>query len=88
MGKLSHIFLLELLNTWELRLKERIKNAKDSSISNHLLQCDFPTTFVDFDILAPDSNKFKLLIKESLIIKCDKAVLNRTTKSFPLDLFD
>ena len=67
---------------------KRIKNAKESAISDHLLQCDSPITFDDFDILASNSNKFKLLIKESLLIKRDKPVLNRTTKSFPLDLFD
>ena len=32
--------------------------------------------------------KDRLLIKESLLIKCDKSVLNRTVKSFPLKLFD
>ena len=37
---------------------------------------------------ASDFDKFKLLIKESLLIKRDKPVLNRTLKSFPLDLFD
>ena len=68
--------------------RKRIKNAKESAISDHLLQCDSPITFDDFDILASDSNKFKLLIKESLLIKRDELVLNRTTKSFPLDLFD
>ena len=42
----------------------------------------------DFDILASDSNKFKLLVKESLLIKRDKLVLNRTTTSFLVDLFN
>ena len=65
-----------------------IKNVKESTISDHLLQCGSPITFDYFDILASHSNKFKLLIKESLLIKHDKPVLNRTTKSFPLDLFD
>ena len=63
-------------------------NAKEPTISDHLLQCDSPITFDDFDISASESNKFKLLIKESLLIKRDKPVLNRTTKSFLLDLFD
>ena len=31
---------------------KRIKNAKESAISDHLLQCDSPITFDDFDILA------------------------------------
>ena len=37
---------------------------------------------------ASDFDKFKLLIKESLLIKRDKPGLNGTLKSFPLDLFD
>ena len=67
---------------------KRTKNAKEWAISDHLLQCDSPMTFDDFDILVSDTKKFKLLIKESLLIKRYKPVLNRTTKSFPLDLFD
>ena len=75
------------METSNLTVK-RIKNAKESAICDHLLQCDSPITFADFDILASDSNKFKLLIKESLLIKRDKPALNRTTKSLLLDLFD
>ena len=59
---------------------ERIKNTKKPAISDHLLQCDFPITFDDFDILASESNQFMLFKKESLLIKRDKPVLNRTTK--------
>ena len=61
-------------------MRKRIKNIKDLAISDHLLQCDFRITFDVFDILTSDSNKLKLLIKESLLIKRDKRVLNRTTK--------
>ena len=67
---------------------KRIKNAKELAISDHLLQCESPITFDDFDYLASDSNKFKSLIKESVLIKHHKPVLNRTTKSYQLDLFD
>ena len=42
----------------------------------------------DFNILATESNKFKLLLRESLLIKLGKPILNRTIKSFPLELFD
>ena len=67
---------------------ENIKNAKESAIPDHLSQFNSLITFNYFDTLASDSNKFKLLIKESLLIKCDRPVLNRTTKLFLLDLFD
>ena len=48
---------------------KRIKNAKESAISDHLLQCDSPIAFDNFDILLSDSRRLKLLIKESLLIK-------------------
>ena len=36
-----------------------IKNAKQSAISDHLLQCNFVINFDDFSILATDCNNFK-----------------------------
>ena len=67
---------------------KRVKNVNESSVSEHLLQCVCTIDFNNFDILASDINSFKLLIKESLLIKRDKPVLNHTVKSFPLKLFD
>ena len=65
-----------------------LKNVKQSAISDHLLQCNCTINFDDFSNLAMDCNKFKLLLKEGLLIKRDKPILNRTIKSFPLELFD
>ena len=48
----------------------------------------YTISFDDFDILAANSNKFKLLLREILLIKRDKPSLNWTIKSFPLELFD
>ena len=62
--------------------EKRIKNAQELAISDHQLQYDSSITFDDFDILASDSNKFKLLIKESLLVKRDKPVLNRPKNHF------
>ena len=67
---------------------KRLKIVMQSAISDHLLQCNCTINFDDFDILATESNKFKLLVRESLLIKRDKPILNRTIKSFPLELFD
>ena len=61
---------------------------KESAVSDHRLQYDCVNSFDDFDVLASDTNNFRLLIKESLLIKQDKPILNRTIKSFPLKLFD
>ena len=68
--------------------QKRVKNMKESAVSDYRLQCDCVISFDDFDILASDTNNFRLLIKESLLIKRDKPILNRTIKSFPLKLFD
>ena len=67
---------------------KRLKNVKQSAICNHLLQCNCAINFDNFSILATDSNKFKLLLKESFLIKCIKPILNRTIKSFPVQLLD
>ena len=77
-----------LLGTKVNSLFIRLKNAKQSAISDHLLQCNYAINSDDFSILATDCNKFKLLLGESLLTKCDKPILNRTIKSFPLELFD
>ena len=68
--------------------RKRLKSVKQSTISDHLLQCKCSIEFDHFDILAFDTNKFRLLIKESLLIKLDQLQLNKTVKSFPLKLFD
>ena len=54
--------------------RKRLKNIMQSAISDHLLQCNCMINFVDFDILAAESNKLKLLLSESLLIKRDKPI--------------
>ena len=67
---------------------KRVKNVKESAVSDHLLQCNCAIDFDHFDVLASDTNSFRLFIKKSLLIKRDKPVLNHTVKSFPLKVFD
>ena len=47
---------------------KRLQNVKQSAISDHLLQRNCTINFDNFDILAEESNKFKLLLRESLLI--------------------
>ena len=68
--------------------EKRVKNTKESAVSDHCLQFDCVISFDDFDVLASGTNKFRLPIKESLLIKQDKPALNCTINSFPLKLFD
>ena len=67
---------------------KRLKNVGQSAMSDHLLHCSCTKNFDNFDILAEESNKFKLLLRESLLIKCENPILNRTIKSFPFDYDD
>ena len=67
---------------------KRVKSVKESAIFDQLLQCDCAIDFDHFGILASDTNSFRLLIKKNLLIKCQKPVMNRRDKSFPLKVFD
>ena len=67
---------------------KRLKCVKESAVSDHQLECNCSIDFDHFDILTSDENKFRLLIIESLLIKRDQPQLNKTSKSFPLKLFD
>ena len=65
-----------------------LKIRKQSAISDHLVTSDCNINFNDFTILSKDSNNINLLVKESLLIPRDKPILNKTVKSFPLELFE
>ena len=67
---------------------KHVKYVKESEIFDHLLQWECATDFDHFDNLASDTNSLRLLIKESLLTKCDKPILNGTVKSLPLKRFD
>ena len=38
--------------------RKRLKNIKDSAVSDHLLRCNWTIGFDHFDILATDVTKF------------------------------
>ena len=61
--------------------------GQSTAILEHTLFCRGAPSFSDFDILARDTNDFKLTLKESLLIARDKPLLNRTVQSMPLELF-
>ena len=65
---------------------KRVKNPKKSAIFDHILLKGHDASFEDFTILLKENNKFKLHLKESLLIKRDKPELNINIYSYPLDL--
>ena len=67
---------------------KHLKCVKQSAVSDHILECNFSIDFDQFDTLVSDANKFRLVIKDSLLIKRYQAQLNKTIMSFPLKRFD
>ena len=51
---------------------KRLEDTKDSTVSDHLLQCKCTVNFDHFDILAADISKFNILVNQ----KRDALVLN------------
>ena len=67
---------------------KKFKPIKNSAVRDHLLHCNYSSSFDNFNILAHESKKFLLKIKESLLTMTDKPSLNRNISSAPLYLFD
>ena len=61
-------------------LIELFKSTKQSAVSDHVLECNCSIDFDHFNILILRANKFRLLIKESLLIKHDQPQLKKTIK--------
>ena len=66
---------------------KRVKTPKEGAILDHIIHSGHTPSFDDFSILVKDSNEFRLLIRESLLISRDNPSLNRNIQSIPLELF-
>ena len=67
---------------------KKTKPPKESSICDHLLQCDNNPSYDEFTILAHGNKKYLLEIKESLLVKPDQSILNKNISSATQHLFD
>ena len=56
---------------------KHLKSVIQSVVFDHLLEFNCSIDFDHFDILTPDKNKLRLLIKENLLIKRDQPQLNQ-----------
>ena len=66
---------------------KKTKPSKESSIRNHLLECNNNSpSFDELTILSHGNKKYLLEIKESLLIKRDQPVLNKNISSATLHL--
>ena len=66
---------------------KRFNNNKKSTVKDQCLFFNHLGSFEDFSILTYESNPFKLLIKEALLVSRDKPLLNKQVKSIPHQLF-
>lgn len=66
---------------------ESRKKPPDTSISNHQQQTGHRIDWEGFKVVWQDSHSYKLLVKESLVIKAYETPLNRTTHSVPMYVF-
>ena len=87
MARLTTTFSLGQLNILVFQIELKRGYIKPSPVSDHLLECDCSIDFDNFDILATNVSKLNLLIKEILLIKHDKPVLNRTVQLLSIELF-
>ena len=67
---------------------KKTKPSKESSMRDHLLECDNNPYLDEFTILAHGNKKYLLEIKESILINCDQSVLNKNISSTTQYLFD
>ena len=61
--------------------EKRVKNPKKSAIFDNILLKRYDTSFEDFAIFWQGNNKFKLHLKEALLLKREKPELNRNIYS-------
>ena len=70
----------------ETRLKEHQNFKIPTAVTLHIMKYEHCITIDDMNITYGKNDK-ELLIKESLVVKNRKPVLNNNVKSYPLELF-
>ena len=67
---------------------KKTKPPKKSAILDHLINCNNIQSFDEFTVLPYGHHKYILEIKETLLIKRDRPILNKNIGSAKLFLFD
>ena len=89
-GRCNSTYYGETDRHLKVRSREHIgiSPLKEIAIHDHLLNCNNIPSFEEFTILRNRNNKFNLEIKESLLVKRDRPILNKNVSSAKLFLFD
>ena len=83
-----HVRICEHLGISRYTNKDLKYNKQSTTaVREHLRNCKHKASPDNFKIIGSDKNGFYLLLKESLSIFMDDPQLNKTLKSFPLELF-
>ena len=69
------------------RTGKPVKGTLSTSVRDHMSVCDHKVVHEDFNCLGNDSNRYLLVLKESLFIKRDRPSLNKNLYSQELLLF-
>ena len=85
----SHVRWCEHLKITPLRGRTSKKKSEPTAVQDHITSKEHEGFLGDFKIIGRETsrNSFYLRIKESLLIKRDKPVLNDMIQSTPLELF-
>ena len=62
------------------------ENSNNTAVLTHIHSCKCEASMDDFKIIGSAKNDYHLRIKESIIIKKDNPILNKSVKSIPLSL--
>lgn len=84
-----HVRWCEHLQLTPLRGRKSKNKSKPTAVRQHTVTTKHISSFHDFEIIGREQmrNDFKLRIKESLLIKKYKPILNENVQSIPLMLF-
>ena len=84
-----HVRWSEHLNLTPLRGRISKNKSKPTAVRQHTIDTKHTASFEEFEVIGREQtrNDFKLRIKESLLIKKYKPVLNENIQSIPLALF-
>ena len=63
------------------------KNSNNTAVLNHINCCKPDSSFKNFKIIGSAQNDYHLRLKESLLIKLNNPLLNKSVQSTPLLLF-
>ena len=66
---------------------KKVKSPKESAVFYYIFHTGHNASFDDSETFVKESDEFRLLLRESLLIMCDDLPLNRYVKSIPLGHF-